>query len=662
MGVVETIKDKCKRCYSCVRNCPAKAIKIREGQAYVIDERCIGCGNCVKICSQNAKKIESGIENTYKLLNSGQKVFAVLAPSFPASFNEFKPRQIVTALKKLGFEQVIEVAFGADMISKEYSKLFKQNNMWVIISSPCPAIVNFIEKYHPSLIPFLAPIVSPMMAIGRIIKYKYAPDANVVFIGPCIAKKKEKVDPKLQGIIDEVLTFQEIKEMFKEQNINPLELDETDFDGPHPNIGRIFPVSGGLLKTAAIESDILENDIIVTEGKDRTLEIINGTEEGKVEAKFLDILFCEGCINGPVMDNDLSVFIRKDIISNYVRSESEILDKDKYIADIEEYSSVDLRRAFTIENIELPKPTKEEIEEILKKVNKFKKEDELNCGSCGYNTCREKAVAVYQGLAEIEMCLPYLIDQLQKMNRELMQAQQRMIMAARLSSMGEIAAGVAHEINNPLSGVLTYLKLMEKKFSETSIESLNIPNLLKYVKTMESETARCSEIVKNLLEFARPTEAERELTSLEDIIRKTLLLVKHQIQLQGIEIIEEYQPYLPKITADAKQIQQVFLNLFINSAQAMSNGGKLFIKVKTDNNKHIITEVTDTGCGIPKENINKVFDPFFTTKLDKKGTGLGLSVVYSIIQRHNGNIEVTSKVGEGTTFTIKFPINDTKEN
>src|SRR4030042_1963273 len=175
MGIVETIKDKCKRCYSCVRNCPAKAIKIEEGQAYVLEERCIGCGNCVKICSQNAKKIESGIENTYKLLNSGKKIFAVLAPSFPASFNEFKPRQIVSALKKLGFEQVLEVAFGADMVSGEYSKLFKQNNMWVIISTPCPAIVNFIEKYHPSLIPFLAPIVSPMMAIGRIIKYKYAP-------------------------------------------------------------------------------------------------------------------------------------------------------------------------------------------------------------------------------------------------------------------------------------------------------------------------------------------------------------------------------------------------------------------------------------------------------------------------------------------------------
>lgn len=658
MGVVETIKDRCKRCYSCVRNCPAKAIKIEEGQAYVLDERCIGCGNCVKICSQNAKKIESGIEKTYELITSHQRVFAVLAPSFPAAFNECKPRQIVTAIKKLGFEQVLEVAFGADMISTEYKELFKQDKKWIIISTPCPAIVNYIEKYQPNLIPFLAPIVSPMMAIGRIVKHKYSPEAKVVFIGPCIAKKKEKSDSKLNGIMDEVLTFQEIKQMFKEQDIKPFNLDETDFDGPHPNIGRIFPVSGGLLKTAAVEADILENDIIVTEGKDRTLEIIKRMEEGKVEAKFLDILFCEGCINGPVMDNELSVFIRKDIIANYVKSESKILDKEKYNKDVEEYKSIDFRRLFTVENIELPMPSEEEITKILIKVNKFKKEDELNCGSCGYNTCREKAVAVYQGLAEIEMCLPYLIDQLQKINQELIQAQERIIMTAKLASMGELAAGVAHEINNPLTGVLTYLKLIEKKFSDDDIDSTDLYKLRKYVKTMETETSRCSEIVKNLLEFARPTESARELTNLEEIIKKTLSLIKHQIQLQNIEIIQEYKSPLPKIMADYKQIEQVFLNLFINSAQAMPEGGKLSIKINTENNKNIVAYITDSGCGIPKADINKIFNPFFTTKQDKKGTGLGLSVTYAIIQRHNGSIDVKSKVGKGTTFIIKFPINN----
>ena len=613
---------------------------------------------CVKVCPQNAKRIESGIEKTYKLINSYQRVFAVLDPSFPAAFNECKPRQIVTALKKLGFEQVLEVAFGADMISRKYRELFEQDKMLIIISTTCPAIVNYIEKYHPSLIPFLAPIVSPMMAIGRIIKHKYCPEAKVIFIGPCIAKKKEKSDPKLYGIIDEVLTFKEIKQMFNEQNLNPVELDETNFDGPHPNIGRIFPISGGLLKTADLEADILENDIIVTEGKGRTLEIIKRIEEGKVEAKFLDILFCEGSISGPVMDNDLSVFIRKDIIANYVRSESEILDKEKYKKDVEEYESVDLKRSFTVENIKLPMPNKDEIREILKKINMFKKEDELNCGCCGYNTCREKAIAVYQGLTEIEICTPYLINQLQKTNQELINAQERIIRTAKLASMGELAASVAHEINNPLTGVLTYLKLMQKKMKDDSISIPDIYKFRKYIQTMEAETSRCSEIVKNLLEFARPIEPKRELSNIKDVINKSISIIKHKIKLQNIETIQEYQSSIPQIYIDPIQIEQVYLTLFINSAEAMPQGGKLIIGVKTENNKNIVSYVKDTGCGIPKENIDKIFDPFFTTKQDKKGTGLGLSVAHSIIQRHNVSIEVKSKVGEGTIFIIKFPINN----
>jgi len=656
MGVVETIPDKCKRCYSCVRNCPAKAIRIEGGQARVIEERCIGCGSCVKLCAQKAKKIESGIEHTWELLASGERVFAILAPSFPAAFPEIRPRQLVTALKRLGFEQVLEVAFGADLISRQYSILARKNIMPIIITSPCPALVFYIQKHHPDLLLFLAPIVSPMMALGRAIKWKYAPDARIVFIGPCIAKKKEKDDPKIAGIIDEVLTYQELKSMFQEKGIDWTEMEETDFDGPRPYIGRIFPVSGGLLKTAAMQGDILENDIIVTEGRDRVLDILNRVEEGKVEAKFLDLLFCEGCINGPVMDNDLSVFIRKDIIANYVKAEIQHQDPEEAERVFQLYSEIDLFREFTKEDLQLPIPTEEEIREILVKIDKTKPEDELNCGSCGYNTCREKAIAVYQGLAELEMCLPYLVDRFQKMNQELMEAQERLIRTARLTSMGELAAGVAHEINNPLTGVLTYIKLLLKKLQADRIPTDDLPKLRRYLATMETETARCSEIVKNLLEFARPTEPRRERVSISDIIHRTLTLVGHQMQLQNIEIHVEIPSHLPWVMVDFKQIQQVFLNLFINAAQAMPEGGKLFIRAEeTNGGDYLAVEVEDTGCGIPEENIHKIFDPFFTTKPEKKGTGLGLSVCYGIIQRHGGAIEVESQVGVGTKFTVKLP-------
>lgn len=192
MGVVETTEELCKRCYICVRSCPAKAIKIKEEQIYILDERCIGCGICVTACSQNAINIENSIDRTLELINSGQNVLALLGSSFPAAFYEYNPKQIITATKQLGFKEVLEVAFGAELVSIEYKNLVKNAGMDVIISSTCPAIVNYIEKYHPSLIQFLAPIVSPMTAMGRLIKQHYSPGAKVVYIGPCAAKKKGK--------------------------------------------------------------------------------------------------------------------------------------------------------------------------------------------------------------------------------------------------------------------------------------------------------------------------------------------------------------------------------------------------------------------------------------------------------------------------------------
>ena len=502
----------------------------------------------------------------------------------------------------------------------------------------------------------MAPIVSPMIATARVIKKTMNPNAKVVFIGPCIAKKKEKDDPT-SGFVDEVLTFQELKEMFKTKDISIDNSEDMEFDGPRAHIGRIFPVSGGLLRSAALRGDILENDIIVTEGADRVTEIIEKVEEGKVEARFLDLLFCEGCINGPVMDNDLSVFIRKDIIANYVRNlieqDSESAAKER----LDQLKEIDLTRQFTKENIALPEPTEEQIKEILAQVNKTKPEHELNCGVCGYHTCRDKAIAVFQGLAEIEMCLPYLIERSEKVYQELLEAQERLIKSARMASMGEVAAGVAHEINNPLAGVLTYTKFILKKMQGDHIPATDMQKLRKYLSTMESETIRVSDIVKNLLEFSRPTDPIIEAVSVKKIIQKSLFLVRHQIELQNVEVVENYEDNIPPIMVDFKQIQQVFLNLFINAAQAMDGGGRLTVNAcRAGKDGFAEIKVEDTGCGIPENNLGKIFNPFFSTKLEKKGTGLGLSMVYQIVEKHGGSTEVESQVGVGTCFTVKLPI------
>lgn len=222
--------------------------------------------------------------------------------------------------------------------------------------------------------------------------------------------------------------------------------------------------------------------------------------------------------------------------------------------------------------------------------------------------------------------------------------------------MGELAAGVAHEINNPLTGVLIYIKLLLKKMNADQVPVDDLAKFRKYLATMETETVRCSEIVKNLLDFARPIRPAIDLVHVDEIITKSLFLVKHQIELQNIEIHYTENPDLPLIKADLKQIQQVLLNLFINGAQAMPDGGKLSIKTDTDKKASFVSiSVSDTGCGIHPENLNKIFDPFFTTKADRKGTGLGLSVVYGIITSHQGTITVESDVNQGTTFNIKLP-------
>ncbi|MDI7277778.1 MAG: [Fe-Fe] hydrogenase large subunit C-terminal domain-containing protein, partial [Anaerolineae bacterium] len=299
-GVVRTIQDKCRRCYTCVRYCPAKAIKVEEGQAKVIEERCIGCGNCYKVCAQSAKEITSSVAQVRELLAGSAPVLACLAPSFPAAFSELEPGQVASAVRALGFAEVLEVAFGAELVGRAYARLAQERPDHLIITTPCPALVAYVEKYAPSLVPNLAPIVSPAIALGRVIKQRYRPEARVVFIGPCIAKKEEIEDPPVAGVVDAAMTYPELRQMWSEAGIDPGSLPASHFDGPPPAVGRIFPVSGGLLKTAMLSGDVLENEILVTEGRDNVLEILKAlrSDEYPLEVRFLDVLFCEGCIDG----------------------------------------------------------------------------------------------------------------------------------------------------------------------------------------------------------------------------------------------------------------------------------------------------------------------------------------------------------------------------
>jgi two-component system NtrC family sensor kinase len=663
MGIVTTIPEKCKRCYSCVRECPAKAIKVIHGQATVIEEQCIACGNCVKVCAQQAKRIEDSTMLVKHMLKGSQRIFACLAPSFPVAFHPLEPGKVISAVRRLGFSDVWEVAFGAELISREYTKLFKEalQTGRYVVSTPCPAIVSYVEKYLPSLHKALAPIASPMIAVARAIRARYGSGVRIVFIGPCIAKKNEIRDPLVQGTVDAVLTFKELSRMIEEAGIDPVSLKTSGFDGPACYLGRSIPISGGLLRTTGLQADILENDLLVTEGKDRVLEVLKEVVEGKSKAKLFDLLFCEGCINGPKMPTDMSVFSRKEKLADYIVEQNRFTMRRELIEALAEFDELDLRRDFSPEVVVLPQPTEEEIAAALRAMKKFRPEDQLNCGSCGYPSCREKAIAVCQGLAVVEMCLPYLVEglettlkELQESNKELASAQNKLIQTERLASMGQISAGVAHEINNPLSTILLYSHMLLKRHKEQDPASEEVQMIL-------SEATRCRNIMRGLLDFARQSRVVKEPTDLGELITEVTENMKLKNGRRGLEIRAELDGALPPVLLDAGQVRQMLVNLVQNGVDAIDGTGEVVVSARLhppERAEAVQVQVRDTGAGMPQEVLSQIFTPFYTTKQLGKGTGMGMPIVYGVVKMHAGDISVDSEPGKGTVVTIRFPLSD----
>lgn len=648
--LVYTLKDRCRVCYTCVRECPAKAIKIINGQADVITERCIACGNCVKVCSQGAKVFTSSTNEVFELINSPKQVIACIAPSFPAEFEEITDYEVfVGMLKELGFDKVVEVSFGADMVAKEYSKTLKNPDSEPSISSDCPAIVYYIEHYHPMLVDKLSPIVSPMVATKRIVKEKYGSDVKVVFIGPCIAKKAESDE------IDEAITFTELREMFTMRNITPEKTKPADFDPPVSGKASIFPVSRGLLHSVDVSEDITEGNVLVADGRTNFQDAINEFENGLIK-QHLELLCCEGCIMGAGMSKGGRRYARRAKISNYVKDKIKNLDLKKWEENVKEFSNIDYSQSFEPNDRRSDHLSEEEIKEVLESMGKTKEKDYLNCGACGYDTCWAHAKAIAEGLAESEMCLPHNIEKLHNYinelnisNQKLATTKQALKQSEKLASMGQLSAGIAHELNNPLGVITMYSNILldEAKDSDPLKEDL---------KLIVDQTERCKRIVGGLLNFARKSQVVHQETNIVDFIQKSLdsIVKPNNITIDFINNISN-----PKVMIDNEQMMQAITNLEKNAIEAMPQGGKLMLELH-DNINTIHLKISDTGTGISKENMEKIFTPFFTTKEVGKGTGLGLPLVYGIIKMHKGKIDVESNANPedgktGTTFSIKIP-------
>ena len=388
-------KSNCKNCYKCIRHCPVKSIRFSGNQAHIIGNECILCGHCFVVCPQNAKEIVDGTEKARVLLQSGDPVVVSLAPSFIANYEWIGIGSMRRALKKLGFFDVEETAIGATIVKNEYERMLKEEDRDIIITSCCHSVNLLIQKYFPASLEYLADVMSPMQAHCADIK-KRMPGAKTVFIGPCVAKKDEA--EHYEGLVDAVLTFEELTNWLKAEGIAL----EKEMDDTPESRARFFPTTGGILKTMAQNAP--GYTYLALDGVENCIAALKDIESGRIHKCFIEMSACVGsCIGGPVMEKYHSTAPIKD----YVTIAAYAGEKD---FDVAQPAPMALKKTFTMIEHKLATPSESEIMSVLRQMGKFKPSDELNCGSCGYNSCREKAIAIIQGKAESSMCLPFLKD------------------------------------------------------------------------------------------------------------------------------------------------------------------------------------------------------------------------------------------------------------
>lgn len=536
-------KSNCVNCYKCIRHCPVKSIKYSTGQAQIVSDECILCGQCFVVCPQNAKEIRNDVPHAIELLKEGN-VIASVAPSFVANYPGATIATMEKALKRLGFSAVEETAIGASIVKAEYENIIREGKQEVIISTCCHSVNTLVEKYYPEVLPYLATVLSPMQAHCQKIK-RENPGAKNVFIGPCISKKAEA--EAYPGYVDCVLTFEELSAWFKQEGVS-IEQGE---DHLEESRARLFPTSGGILRTMNCDSD--EYTYLVVDGIDNCIAALDDIKEGRLKKCFIEMSICAGsCVGGPAMERERRRPVTDTIAVNRYAGKKDFAVEQPAKADlIKDHRFIGLHRQM---------PGEREIQEILQKTGKFTPEQELNCGACGYNTCREKAIAVYQGKADINMCLPFLTQKAESFSdtiinntpngiivlNEDLEVQQINTAACRIMNIRHASDVLGDQVIRVLDPKV-FLDVMSTGMSVRD-EKVYLTEYKRYVEQSVIYD-KSYHIVMCIMRDV--TEEERERMSKEKISQQTIEMTDRVIEKQ-MRMAQEIASLLGETTAETK--------------------------------------------------------------------------------------------------------------
>lgn len=547
-------KSNCKNCYKCIRNCPVKSIRFSGNQAHIINDECILCGRCFVVCPQNAKQIVDETEKVKVLMQGQTPVIASVAPSFVANYPGVGIASFRKALQKIGFTDAEETALGATIVKKEYERILNEENRDVIISSCCHSVNLLIQKYYPNCLPYLADVISPMQAHAASIKKRY-PDAKVVFIGPCVSKKDEVEHYK--NYVEAALTFEELSEWFKKEGV---EVEQTS-DSEKESLARFFPTTGGILKTMTQKNS--DYDYLAIDGVENCIDALMDISEGKIHKCFIEMSACAGsCVGGPVMERkhnsqNGNISYRRNPVSDYLAVSSYAGSED---FDIDQPDVTELKKF--LEPIEKKNiyPLDYEINQILKQMGKTRKCDELNCGSCGYNTCRDKAVAIFQGKADISMCLPYLKEKAESFSDAIIKNTPNGIIALNDDLEVQLINTAACKILNipsqsDIIGEPIVRVLDPKLFIKIKQGSSYVYNerayLAEYGKYVEQTIVRDSDRKILICIMTDVTEEEKEHKRKDEISQQTIEIADKVVDKQ-MRIVQEIASLLGETAAETK--------------------------------------------------------------------------------------------------------------